>query len=72
MEFTKEVPKTDGIYWIRRKEKKDTVVHVRNTSEGLVEFGAMVSWIGSDWSWSLCDLLDEFDCFWFGPILPPK
>ena len=72
MDWSKAAPKEDGLYWLRRSGKKDTIVGVRDISAGLVKFGAMVAWIGSDWDSSLCEVLKESRCSWAGPILPPN
>ena len=67
----KKAPKENGFYWLRRKGKKDTIVSIWDSHEGLKEFGAMVAWLGSDWDQSLCEIIKEFDCQWFGPLSSP-
>jgi len=71
MEWTKDTPKIDGFYWLRRKGGKDTPVKVYDCDAGLVEYGAMVAWIGSDRDQSLCEVAKKNECQWFGPIESP-
>ena len=70
MNWTKRVPAVDGYYWLRRAGEHDTIVKVRDVGAGLVEFGAMVAWTGSDWDTSLCEVLKKWQCSWAGPLLP--
>lgn len=71
MSWSKEIPKCDGFYWLRRAGAQDTIVKVWDVSAGLVEFGAMISWIGSDWDMSLCEAMKKWKCSWHGPLSSP-
>ena len=56
MTWTTE-PTADGFYWLRRKGMHDTVVRVSDYASGLVQYGAMVAYVGNDRTYSLCDVL---------------
>lgn len=72
MKWSYDMPKMNGFYWLRRKDQKDTIVKIRDIEAQLVEFGAMIVWIGSDWNQSLCDVFKECTCQWWGPLYPPS
>ena len=57
-------PKEDGFYWLRRHRYPDTIVKLYDSSSGLKEFVAMVSWSGGDWDSSLCEVIQEDKCRW--------
>lgn len=70
MVWSTKYPKKDGLYWCKMDEKEPTIVQIYNCERGFVEYGAMVAFIGTDWDKSLCDLVNEFECTWCGPLSP--
>lgn len=70
--WSQTTPNEDGFFWLRRPGERDTIVKVWDTKSGLVECGAMIAWVGSDWDMDLCEALAKWHCFWAGPILPPN
>ena len=68
-EWTKKLPAADGFYWLQRKGQKATIVKVYDISEGLVNCGATVSFIGNDHPHSLIDFARN--CLWSGPLQAP-
>ncbi len=71
MNWSNTTPTQDGLYWLRRPGDPDTLVKVYDIAEGLVFYGAMVAWMGSDMDESLSEVLQEHACSWFGPLTPP-
>ncbi len=68
MIWTSNTPIANGFYWLRRVNQKDTIVKIYDIELGLNEFGASVSWTGSDNDSSLYELLVGNDCSWSSGI----
>lgn len=68
MNFRNAAPTADGFYWLRRQDKRDTIVKVYDIADGLEEYGAMVAFVGSDHDMSLARALRTWQCLWGGPL----
>ena len=68
MNWTKETPTANGFYWLRRGDEEGTIVLIRDIEDGLVECGAMIVWLGTDWDSSLCEVIEKEACLWMGPL----
>lgn len=72
MEWSKEVPTQNGLYWLRRPKMETTIVSLWDAAEGVEEYGAMIAWLGSDYDTSLRVVIEDKGCEWFGPLEIPE
>ena len=67
MKWTKEKPKEDGYYWLKREGKNTTIVDIYD-----VPNDPTLAFFGSDMCISMEELEELKSSEWYGPLKPPE